>query len=180
MTDDQTLVQQVLADRPGAFDRLIERHQKLVWHFLLRMTGNEEDAMDLTQEVFLRVFRKLGQYRFDAALSTWIGRVAYSIALRFLEKRRIDTEPFEDDVQSSDQLGPERELEAEHARRHVVAALAALKPVPRTIVSLHHLQGLTVEEIAGVTELPAGTVKSHLYRARRQMRHLLTSKEFIQ
>ncbi|MEM8682188.1 MAG: sigma-70 family RNA polymerase sigma factor [Pseudomonadota bacterium] len=173
MSDDRTIVQQVLDGRPGAFERLVARHERLVWHIVLRMAGNEADAGDLVQETFLRVFRKLGQYRFDAKLATWIGRVAYSVALRFLERRRPEVTLLDDQEFVSDDPGPERLAEAANAESSVALAMQALAPIPRTIVSLFHLQDLSIEEIAAVTGLPAGTVKSHLFRARRKMRRAL-------
>lgn len=177
MDEDQAIVREVLAGRPDAFDRLVDRHKKLVWHILLRMTGNHDDAKDLMQEVFLRVFRKLEQYRFDAALSTWIGRIAYTIALRFLERYRPDTVPFDEDKAGSLVFDPQRELALSDARQRVAAALKSLAPVPRTIVSLYHLQGLSVDDIANLIGQPSGTIKSHLYRARRKMRATLDDEE---
>ena len=178
MSDDQAIVQQVLADQPGAFERLVSQHERLVWHIVLRMVGDESDASDLAQEVFLRVFRKLAQYRFDASLSTWIGRIAYTIALRFLERRRPDIEPFDDTVTPSEQADPERALEISDAQSLVAIALATVAPVPRTIVSLYHLQGFGIDEIAEVVDLPSGTVKSHLFRARNRMRAALVREEW--
>ncbi|MEM9303179.1 MAG: sigma-70 family RNA polymerase sigma factor [Pseudomonadota bacterium] len=173
MSDDREIVQQVLADRPGAFEQLVARHERLVWHIARRMCRREDDARDVTQEAFLRVYRKLAQFRFDSSLATWIGRVTYNLAVRSLEKKRPET-GIEDapELPSSDP-GPDRQIEAHEAKARVSAALEALDPVPRTIVSLHHLQHLSVQEIAAVTDLPAGTVKSHLFRARRRMRAML-------
>lgn len=173
MSDDRTIVRRALDQRPGAFEQLVARHERLVWHIVLKMVANREDAGDLVQEVFLRVHRKLGQFRFDASLSTWIGRIAYSVALRFLERKHPDVAPFDDEAHASGTAQPDRVAEANDAKRRVALALAALPPVPRTIVSLYHLQDLGVDEIAAMTGLPPGTVKSHLYRARRRMKQIL-------
>ena len=87
MSEDEELVKAVLARAPGAFERLVARHQKLVWHMVYRMVQHPEDARDLSQDVFLRVHQNLGQYRFESSLSTWIGRVAFNVAGRYLEKK---------------------------------------------------------------------------------------------
>lgn len=173
MSDDRTIVRQVLDERPGAFERLVARHERLVWHIVLKMVANRDDAHDLVQEVFLRVYRKLAQFRFDASLATWIGRIAYSVALRFLERKRPEVELFEEQAFESTAPGPERVAEAADTESRVALALATLPPVRQTIVSLYHLQDLSIDEIAAVTGLPAGTVKSHLYRARQRMKRAL-------
>ncbi|MEM9532182.1 MAG: sigma-70 family RNA polymerase sigma factor [Pseudomonadota bacterium] len=173
MSDDQTIVRRALDGQPGAFDLLVSRHERLVWHIVLRMTGSEADAADLVQEVFLCVFRKLAQYRFDASLATWIGRIAYSVAVRFLERKRPTAANLDLDELAGSEAEPHRLAERSDAQATVELALEALPPVPRTIVSLYHLRGLDLAEIARLTDLPVGTVKSHLHRARRRMRQLL-------
>jgi RNA polymerase sigma factor (sigma-70 family) len=87
--EDRELVTAVLARAPGAFEQLVARHQKLVWHLVYRMVQHPEDARDLSQDVFLRVHQSLSQYRFESALSTWIGRVAFSVASRHLQRKRL-------------------------------------------------------------------------------------------
>src|SRR3546814_7824966 len=86
---ERALVEGVLAGMPGAFERLVRDHQGLCWHVIQRMVRHPEDTRELCQEAFLRVHRHLHQYRFDAPLKSWIAQVAYSVALRHLERRRI-------------------------------------------------------------------------------------------
>jgi RNA polymerase sigma factor (sigma-70 family) len=86
---DRDLVDAVLANRPGAFERLIREYQGLCWHIIQRMVRNPEDARELCQDTFLRVHQCLHQYRYESALKSWIGRVAYTIALRHLQHKRI-------------------------------------------------------------------------------------------
>jgi DNA-directed RNA polymerase specialized sigma24 family protein len=86
---DRELVTAVLANRPGAFERLVAAHQGLCWHIIYRIVRHPEDARDLCQESFMRVYRYLSGYRYESSLKTWIGRIAYSTAVRHLERKRI-------------------------------------------------------------------------------------------
>ena len=87
--DDRQLVASVLARAPGAFERLVSRHQALVWHLVYRMVQHPEDARELSQDVFLRVHERLVQFRAESSLATWIGRVAFSVATRHLQRKRL-------------------------------------------------------------------------------------------
>jgi RNA polymerase sigma factor (sigma-70 family) len=183
MTDDQSLVAAVLAGEHGAFTRLVSLHQKLVWHLIQRMVGDVEDTRELSQEVFLRVHRQLPQFRFEAALSTWIGQVAFSVAARQLRRKRlpmVEHDGLFGVDSASDPLAhidDGSNLEAAHAdadlRRHLASSLAALPPLLRTLVTLYHVDELGIPEIARITDLPAGTIKSHLFRARKRLRDRL-------
>ena len=89
MDADRALVEAVLANRAGAFEHLVRDYQGLCWHIIQRMVRHPEDTRELCQEAFLRVHRYLHQYRFDSPLKSWIGQVAYSVAKRHLERKRI-------------------------------------------------------------------------------------------
>ena len=177
--DDRRLVADVLAGRPGAFERLVREHQGLCWHIVQRMVRHPEDTRELCQETFLRVHRNLHQYRFDAPLKAWIGQVAWSIARRHLERKRIPVVDAVDGEGASllDNIGDGRDLEGAIADGQVQARLHAaierLPPVQRTILTLYHLDEVPIGEIAGITGLAEGTIKSHLFRSRKRLRELL-------
>ncbi len=182
-SDDRALVTAVLERAPGAFERLVARHQKLVWHLVYRMVQQRDDTEELCQDVFLRVYRKLDQFRFDSALSTWIGRIAFSVASRHLQRKRLPmVEPTdeEDGDSALEKIGDDFDLVAASADQelygHVALALQALPPIQRTLVTLYHLDELGIDEIARITELPDGTVKNYLFRARRRLRHSIESR----
>jgi RNA polymerase sigma factor (sigma-70 family) len=178
--DEHARVQAVLDRRPGAFEALVRDYQKLCWHIVFRMVGNPEDARDLCQETFLRVHRQLHQFRFECPLKSWIGRIAYSIALRHLERRRATPTVRLDDEGENGPLAVADEsadLEAicrddEHASR-LREAVQALPAVPRTLVTLYHLQELPIAAMAEITGMSEGTIKSHLFRARSSLREWL-------
>ncbi|MFC3148554.1 RNA polymerase sigma factor [Piscinibacterium candidicorallinum] len=182
MIEDRAMVQAVLAGVPGAFEQLVRAHQRLTWHILARMVRDPEDARELAQETFLRVHAQLHQFRFESALKTWIGRVAYSIALRHLEKKRLnlvslDIEPVEGAAPAWEPADPAVDVEALWAdaqlRERLYSAIETLPELPRTLLTLYHLDELSIAEIAQITGLATGTIKSHLFRARARLREQL-------
>ena len=177
---DRALVDAVLANRAGAFEQLVRDYQGLCWHIIQRMVRHPEDTRELCQEAFLRVHRYLHQYRFDSPLKSWIGQVAYSVAKRHLERKRIalmDPVDDEDGLSLLDNLGDGIDLQAEHAQaddeRELHAAIERLPPLQRTLLTLYHLEELPIGEIASITGLAEGTIKSHLYRSRNKLREIL-------
>ena len=182
--EDRELVTAVLARAPGAFERLVARHQKLVWHLVYRMVQHPEDARDLSQEVFLRVYQRLGQYRFESALATWIGRVAFSVSTRHLQRRKLPiVECASDDDHAGaawEQVGDGFDLEAACADHELMgllgAAIERLPAIQRTLVTLYHVDELPIGEIAAITGLPEGTIKNYLFRARAKLSQVLEPK----
>ena len=185
MDADRTLVEAVLANRAGAFEQLVRDYQGLCWHVIQRMVRHPEDTRELCQEAFLRVHRYLHQYRYDSLLKSWIGQVAYSVAKRHLERKRIALADMhvgggmdEDDGPSLlDNIGDGVDLQDAHAQsddeRELHAAIERLPPLQRTILTLYHLEELPIGEIATITGLAEGTIKSHLFRSRKTLREFL-------
>jgi RNA polymerase sigma factor (sigma-70 family) len=179
--DEHARVRAILERKAGAFEALVRDYQKLCWHIVYRMVGNPDDARDLCQETFLRVHRQLHQFRFECPLKSWIGRVAYSIALRHLERRRatplslLDDAFLDDEGQSAREsvadpsLDPEAGVDHQQHAARLRQAVEALPAVPRTLVTLYHLEELPISEIAMMTGMSEGTIKSHLFRARQAM-----------
>jgi RNA polymerase sigma factor (sigma-70 family) len=168
------MVQAVLAAEPGAFERLLRAHQRLVWLLVQRLVRDPEASRELCQEAFLRVSRQLHQFRFESKLSTWIGRIATSVALRHLEKQRIPTETFDETLHdASHDDGPPQQLAQAQRLERLRDAIDELPPLPRLCLTLFHLQELPIAEVAQLTGLPEGTVKSHLHRGRERLRGLL-------
>ena len=179
---DRALADAVLANRPGAFERLVREYQGLCWHIIQRMVRNPEDARELCQDTFLRVHQCLHQYRGESALKSWIGRVAWTIALRHLQHKRI---PLVDNAEADegsllDNLGDGFDLEAacadEETMRHLHAAIESLPPLQRTLLTLYYLEETSIPEIACITGLASGTIKSHLFRSRLRLRGTLETR----
>ena len=180
MDADRALVEAVLANRAGAFEQLVRDYQGLCWHVIQRMVRHPEDTRELCQEAFLRVHRYLHQYRFDSPLKSWIGQVAYSVARRHLERKRIalaEAIDDEDGLSLLDNLGDGTDLQHDHVQaddeRELHAAIERLPPLQRTILTLYHLEELPIGEIATITGLAEGTIKSHLFRSRNKLREIL-------
>lgn len=181
MSADQELVQATLARKPGAFERLVRAHQSLVWHLVERMVRHPEDTRELSQEVFLRVYQKLEQYRFESSLATWIGRIAFSIATRHLQRKRLpidepshEAEGGEDSMlRLSDDFDLAEACSDADLMDCVSRELDLLPPLQRTLIELYHFEELGIAEISQITGQPEGTVKNSLFRARRRLRERL-------
>jgi RNA polymerase sigma-70 factor, ECF subfamily len=165
--EDVRLVAQVAAGDTAAFAVLMERHHDLVFGIALRLMGNREAALDATQEAFITLFRKANRFRAEAAFTTWLYRVATNTCydlLRKQKRRQADPLPeFHDpvDVHSEDRFG------SVELRPAVETALASIPVDFRAAVILSDLEGLSLDEIAGVLDVPLGTVKSRIFRGRR-------------
>lgn len=177
---DRALVEAVLARVPRSFEQLISRYQGLCWHIVLRMVRNPEDARDLCQETFLRVFKYLHQYRFDSPLKSWVAQVAYSVAKRHLERKRIPIADEPGDPEGGsllDSVSDGFDLEAANAddqiNRLLHTAIDALPALQRSLLTMYHLDELSISEIASITGIAEGSVKSHLFRSRKRLRQWL-------
>jgi RNA polymerase sigma-70 factor (ECF subfamily) len=143
------------------------------------MVRHPEDARELCQETFLRVHQYLHQYRYDSALKSWIGQVAYSVAKRHLERKRIPLAESadEDGLSLVESIGDGFDLENANAEQQesaqLHAAIDALPPLQRTLLTLYHLEEVPIAEISRITGLAEGTIKSHLFRTRKQLREVL-------
>lgn len=172
---DRALVEAVFSGREGAFSALVERHQRLVWHLVYRMVHHPEDCRELCQEVFIRVHAKLDQFRFDSTLATWIGRIAFSICARHLQRKRLPlVEPGEEDAHPVETTADDFDLVAACANQQLVGylheALEELPPVSRTVLTLYYLEEMSVGEVAQIMDKRAGTIKNLLFRARNRLR----------
>jgi RNA polymerase sigma-70 factor (ECF subfamily) len=184
---DRALLAAIARGERGAFQTLVQRHQRLVWHVVQRLVRDPEDTRELAQETFLRVHRTLHQFRGESRLSTWIARVAWTLAVRHLQTRRIelvDPAPAGDGEgddallpaalrDAADPLDLAAQVADAQAARLLREHVERLAPLPRLLLTLHHLHEMPVAEIAALTGVPEGTVKSHLHRARRQLREAL-------
>lgn len=186
MNDDAALIKAVLARQPRAFEVLVERHQRLVWSVIFRMVGNAADTEELAQDTFLRVHRYLPEFRGESALSTWVAQIAFSIAGRHLQKKRIplvDPPADADGVDPLELVASEEDIEARvvdaDLGRRIAAAMETLPPVQRTLLTLYHVEELAIGEIARIVGKPEGTIKNYLFRARAAVRQALEREEGV-
>ncbi len=177
---DRDIVAAAVARTPGAFEALVSRHQKLVWHLVHRMVQRPEETRELCQEVFLLVHRQLHRFRFESTLATWIGRIAFSVANRHMQRKRLPMVEDDGMVEALvERVGDGFDLERACADHQLLErmseAIQALPPLQRTIITLFHLDDLGIADVARITGLPSGTIKSHLFRARLRLRQQLQS-----
>ena len=180
---EQELVQAAQQGDQGAFSQLVEQNQGKIYSLCYRMTGNSEDAADLTQEAFLNAWRGLSKFGGQSSFSTWLYRLASNACIDFLrrEKRRsalsMTLEDGEDEDHQADlpdeRWSPERELERKESRQALQAGLATLSPEHREVLLLRETEGLSYQEIARCLGLEDGTVKSRIARARLALKDYL-------
>lgn len=166
---DRTLIERYLAGDVEAFDELMRAHEGRVFGICIRMLQDRDAALDATQDVFLTVFRKADRYKAQAAFSTWLYRVAVNTCYDHLRRqKRKRTEPLPEHVDPADQASSSQ-LSAVELRPDIEKALATLSPDFRAAVVLVDLEGMSLDEAADTLEVPPGTIKSRLFRARRRL-----------
>ena len=181
MTREQEamIVRKVLQGDVNAFEKLVTEYERAVYAIAQRMTGNAEDAADMTQETFIKAYNSLSSFRGDSKFSVWLYRIANNVCLDFLRSRsRKPTVSLsaEDDDGEETQLdiadesqSPELLLENALTRDAVRRGLDSLPPDYKQILLLREIQGLSYEEIAAALGIESGTVKSRIFRARKRL-----------
>jgi RNA polymerase sigma-70 factor (ECF subfamily) len=174
--DDGALVAATLAGRTESFGVLVERYDRAVYNLTLRTLRDVEEAKDATQEAFFKAFRSLRTFRTGSKFSTWIFSIAYHACCDRLARRKRYSDAELPD-RADEGPGPELMAERRDESRRLRDAIDALPEKYRVVVTLYHLQGRQYEEIARVLDLPMGTVKTHLFRAKELLRRRLSSGE---
>ncbi len=181
---DEKLVALALRGDRDAFERLVRRHQRPILNYLCRLTGRREGAMDLAQEVFIRIYVSLGSYNPRYRFTTWLYRIASNCAIDHLRKKQPQTYSLSPPEDDGERAGPGPSLEDRSPTAHDLLRLVELKerlewavgtlPVAyRQLILLRHRQHCRYDEIARITGLPIGTVKNRIFRAREILRRNL-------
>jgi RNA polymerase sigma-70 factor (ECF subfamily) len=169
---DDDLIALTLSGRGEAFETLVERYERAVYHLAFRTMREAEEAKDAAQEAWIKAYRALASFRPGAKFATWIFTICYRVCCDRLAKRKRFTGDEPPDV-ADPAAGPEQAVEAAEEASCLRAAIAALPEKYRVVITLFHLQGKQYEEIAAVLDLPLGTVKTHLFRAKDLLRAAL-------
>ena len=183
MTDlnEKDLIRKAKQGDMLAFEELILKHEKIVYNLALRMMNHSEDAQDIAQEVFLKAYRSLANFDERAAFSTWLYRITHNTCIDEMRKRKgKQTYSLEEELESEDgsmqrQVAdagdtPEESLLRAEQKSEILQALDTLSAEHKAAVILRDIRGMSYEEIAEIIELPMGTVKSRISRARNQMK----------
>lgn len=170
-----------------AFEQLIENYQTKVFNIALRIIGNYDDANDLAQEVFLRVYKSIKSFKGESSFSTWIYKITKNVCLDEIRKRRnknvisldeeikLNSGEVTRQVESSDDT-PDVALEKSEMKDLINKAISELSDEHRVVIVLRDIQGFSYEEIAKIIDCPEGTVKSRINRARKALKKILKSK----
>ncbi len=162
----------------ASFEELVKLHQTRVYNLALRMSGNSEDALDLSQEVFLRIYKALPLFKEQSAFSTWVYSIASNVCIDFVRKQsKLKTVSLSSDSETDaialeipdNRYQPELEYEKAELREAISAGLSSLSDEHREILVLREICGLSYQEICDALDLEGGTVKSRLSRARNQL-----------
>jgi RNA polymerase sigma-70 factor (ECF subfamily) len=183
---DRQLVDQVLGGDTPAFDEIISMTEGLVAQIVCRLISNEEDRKDIVQDIYLKVFHHLKGFRFQSKLSTWVAQIAYNTCNSHLQKRRLPLYVLPDGEGAGPGSGRSNTIRAAEETDEPIlqkeltgilqAEIGRLPPLYQTLVGLYHQEELTYQEMARITGLPEGTVKSYLFRARKMLKEKLLSK----
>ena len=183
---DGEIIAGTVAGRLDGFEELVRRYQRPITGYVFRMVGEYESALDVTQEVFIKVYNSLHKYSSEYKFSTWLYRIAHNAAVDHLRRNSITPQSLEaENADGSFQIqlesrtaSPEQDRERSEWRSEIDSVVRALPPAYRDLIMLRHGRDLSYDEIAEVTGLPLGTVKNRLFRARELMREMFIARGF--
>jgi RNA polymerase sigma-70 factor (ECF subfamily) len=173
---DVELARLAAAGNISAFERLYERYHRRTYSLCLRMTGSQTESEDLTQEVFIQLFRKIGSFRGESAFSTWLHRLTVNQVLMHFRRRSVKNEKTSEDGEMPEQIMPGTENQSKMPVLDRIALKRAIDQLPpgyRSAFVLHDVEGYEHEEVAKLLKISVGTSKSQLHKARLKLRGLL-------
>jgi len=184
---ENCLIREAQGGSHAAFSQLVRAHDEAVLRLAFRITGSRNDAQDIYQDVFLKVYRKMDRFRFECSFSTWIARIVANTCFDHLRKRRnrremsaitVDAEGEEKDLLNlirdhRQAHNPEREFLRNELGRSILCALQRLTPRERIVFDLKHFQGMKLKAVSEILNTSEGSVKTSLLRATRKLRILL-------
>jgi RNA polymerase sigma-70 factor (ECF subfamily) len=176
-------LQGISVDEARRFDAIVQQHKNRIYHYICRMTHDSPEAEDLTQEVFIKAYTSLSSFRHDAAVDTWLYRIATNLVIDRFRRRKRTPQAISPNEEEGDALAelpatdresnPAACLELTELQGQVHQAIASLPPKLRAAIVLHDMEGLSYEEVAEALGCPVGTVKSRLFNGRSVLRRKL-------
>ena len=176
--EERDLINKILSGDQRSFKTFIENYKNLVAHITFKMIDNPADREDICQDVFINVYRNLAQFQFNSKVSTWVAKITYNICINHLRKKRpelISSDNSEDvwDSFQGDAVQPDKFASQAETSDIITSMMNKLPETYRTLLTLYHIEGMSYREIGEITELPEGTVKSYIFRARKQLKDCL-------
>ncbi|SDZ32345.1 RNA polymerase, sigma-24 subunit, RpoE [Proteiniborus ethanoligenes] len=180
---EQKLIKKCMKGNLEAFDELIGKYEKTAYNIALKMLKNPEDAMDVSQEAFIKVFRSIKTFNFGSSFSTWLYRIVTNTCLDFLRKKTTNVYSIDNPIQTDDgeierdipddSHTPEELLERKLTKELVNNSIDKLDDNHRTVIILRDIQGFSYEEISTILDCSIGTVKSRISRARNNLKEII-------
>lgn len=185
LTDGELIVN-AIGGRADGFEEIVRRYQRPIIGYVFRMLGDYESSLDVTQEVFIKVYNSLTKYSSEYKFSTWLYRIAHNAAIDHMRRNTVTPQSLEaENADGSYQIqiesrasSPEQDRERSEWRTEIGAVVKCLPTAYRDLILLRHGRDLSYDEIADVTGLPLGTVKNRLFRAREMMRGIFIERGF--
>ncbi|WP_436488018.1 RNA polymerase sigma factor [Chitinophaga sp. ARDCPP14] len=176
MVDEKELIPVILKGDLHAFEILVKEYQRLVFFIAGKIVTNREEVEDVCQEVFIKVYRHLGSFKFQSKLSTWIARIAWVTAVNHNRKQRREHRQKITEIETIEQASenPEELLDRKDVAAYLNQLIDQMPEQYRTVIVLYHLNEFSYEEITQITGMPLGTIKSYLFRARKLLKDKLT------
>jgi RNA polymerase sigma-70 factor, ECF subfamily len=185
MTDVE-LIAKAIRGREDGFEELVRRYQRPITSYVYRMLNDYDSSLDVTQEVFIKVYNSLKKYSSEYKFSTWLYRIAHNAAIDHMRRNTMNQQSLETEnsdgayqlqIESPNRT-PEQDREVSEWRTEIESVVKCLPAAYRDLILLRHSRDLSYDEIAAVTELPLGTVKNRLFRAREMMREIFIERGF--
>ena len=183
---DIELIASAMRGREAGFEELVRRYQRPITNYVFRMLNDYDSSLDVTQEVFIKVYNSLSKYSSEYKFSTWLYRIAHNAAIDHIRRKSPNQQSLEaENGDGTYQLqlecpnpSPEQERERSEWRTEIASVVKCLPAAYRELILLRHSQDLSYDEIAEITNLPLGTVKNRLFRAREMMREIFIERGF--
>lgn len=177
--EDHRLIHAARKGDQKAYEALLEKYRNLVYHVMIKMVGNPQEAEDLTQEAFIKAFNALDSFNEEFAFSTWLMKIATNNCIDFLRKRKLRVFSIDEPIHYKDEelhyeipdqeLTADRKMLAEERSKFIDKAIQSLPPRYRHVILLRHKEEKSYEDIAEILNLPLGTVKARIFRAREML-----------
>lgn len=183
---DRQWVQLALEGRNSAFEQIMKKYREPIWHHIFKMVRNEEEVDDLVQETFIKAFSSLASYSTQFAFSTWLYKIATNHTIDFLRRRKLRTVSIDKPIQTKDgemeleipdsEYRPDRHIVEDERNQLIQEAISQLPEKYYKVIVMRHQQEMSYEDIADELQLPLGTIKAHIFRAREMLYRFLKDK----
>ncbi len=175
LDEDQVLIKNMLEGKKSSFEELMKKYNKKIFGFIYRMVRDDEVAVELTQDFFIKIYNVMAKYNFQYKFSTWAYRICYNLVIDYVRKNQTQVDSLDDDSVSQRQMMASENYESEDGfvrlareemNHYVWKAVDNIPMKYKELILLRYLQGLKYDEIAEVTSLPVGTVKNRIFKAK--------------